>query len=48
MDDYTEKRDLMFERTHSTYAPWIIVRGNASAGVRLLGSAATARPSRRR
>jgi polyphosphate kinase 2 len=34
-DDYTEKRDLMFERTHSAYAPWIIVRGNDKRRARL-------------
>lgn len=27
-DDYTEKRDLMFEKTHTPHAPWIVVRGN--------------------
>jgi polyphosphate kinase 2 len=34
-DDYTEKRDLMFERTHSNHAPWIIVRGNDKRRARL-------------
>jgi polyphosphate kinase len=34
-DDYTEKRDLMFERTHSRHAPWIIVRGNDKRRARL-------------
>ena len=34
-DDYTEKRDLMFERTHSSHAPWIIVRGNDKRRARL-------------
>ena len=34
-DDYTEKRDLMFERTHSDHAPWIIVRGNDKRRARL-------------
>lgn len=27
-DDYSEKRDLMLERTHTVYAPWHIVRAN--------------------
>ena len=34
-NDYTEKRDLMFERTHSAHAPWIIVRGNDKRRARL-------------
>jgi polyphosphate kinase 2 len=34
-DDYTEKRDLMFERTHSSHAPWIVVRGNDKRRARL-------------
>ena len=34
-DDYTEKRDLMFEKTHSAHAPWIIVRGNDKRRARL-------------
>jgi polyphosphate kinase 2 len=34
-DDYTEKRDLMFERTHSSHAPWTIVRGNDKRRARL-------------
>ena len=34
-DDYTEKRDLMLERTHSSHAPWIIVRGNDKRRARL-------------
>jgi polyphosphate kinase len=34
-DDYTEKRDLMFEHTHSRHAPWIIVRGNDKRRARL-------------
>ena len=33
--DYTEKRDLMLERTHSSDAPWIIVRGNDKRRARL-------------
>jgi polyphosphate kinase 2 len=34
-DDYTEKRDLMLECTHSEHAPWIIVRGNDKRRARL-------------
>lgn len=34
-DDYSEKRDLMFERTHTTYAPWHIVRANDKRRARL-------------
>lgn len=34
-DDYTEKRDLMFERTHSSHAPWIILRANDKRRTRL-------------
>ena len=34
-DDYTAKRDLMFEHTHSSHAPWIIVRGNDKRRTRL-------------
>ncbi len=34
-DDYTEKRDLMLERTHSSHAPWIIVRANDKRRTRL-------------
>jgi len=34
-DDYTEKRDVMFERTHTPHAPWIIVRGNDKRRSRL-------------
>jgi len=34
-DDYTEKRDLMFQRTHTGHAPWIIVRGNDKRRARL-------------
>jgi polyphosphate kinase 2 len=34
-DDYTEKRDVMFERTHTDHAPWIIVRGNDKRRARL-------------
>ncbi len=33
--DYTEKRDVMFERTHTPHAPWIIVRGNDKRRSRL-------------
>jgi polyphosphate kinase 2 (PPK2 family) len=34
-DDYTEKRDLMVERTHANQAPWIIVLGNDKRRARL-------------
>jgi polyphosphate kinase len=34
-DDYTEKRDVMFERTHTPHAPWIVVRGNDKRRCRL-------------
>jgi polyphosphate kinase 2 len=34
-DDYTEKRDIMFERTHTPHAPWIVVRGNDKRRCRL-------------
>ncbi|MDW6025310.1 polyphosphate kinase 2 [Mesorhizobium sp. BAC0120] len=34
-DDYTEKRDQMFERTHTEHAPWIIVRSNDKRRARL-------------
>src|SRR5262249_47619434 len=34
-DDYTEKRDQMFERTHTDHAPWIIVRSNDKRRARL-------------
>ena len=34
-DDYTAKRDLMFERSHTSHAPWIIVRGNDKRRARL-------------
>ncbi|MGD9915202.1 MAG: polyphosphate kinase 2 [Rhizobiaceae bacterium] len=34
-DDYTEKRDTMFERTHSNHAPWIVVLGNDKRRSRL-------------
>lgn len=34
-EDYSEKRDLMFQHTHTTYAPWTIVRANDKRRVRL-------------
>ncbi|TIP22322.1 MAG: polyphosphate kinase 2, partial [Mesorhizobium sp.] len=34
-DDYTKARDLMFERTHKEFAPWIIVRANDKRRARL-------------
>ena len=34
-DDYSEKRDLMFERTHTAYAPWTSVRANDKRRARL-------------
>ncbi|RWQ37321.1 MAG: polyphosphate kinase 2 [Mesorhizobium sp.] len=34
-DDYTKARDLMFERTHEEFAPWIIVRANDKRRARL-------------
>ncbi|HTV70177.1 MAG TPA: polyphosphate kinase 2 [Rhizobiaceae bacterium] len=34
-DDYTRNRDLMFERTHSKHAPWIIVRANDKRRARI-------------
>jgi polyphosphate kinase 2 len=34
-DDYTQKRDEMFERTHTDHAPWIILRGNDKRRARL-------------
>jgi polyphosphate kinase 2 len=34
-DDYTEKRDQMFERTHTEHAPWIVVRSNDKRRARL-------------
>lgn len=34
-DDYTKARDLMVERTHKAFAPWIIVRANDKRRARL-------------
>jgi polyphosphate kinase 2 len=34
-DDYTEKRDLMLERTHTPYAPWQVVKANDKRRLRL-------------
>jgi polyphosphate kinase 2 len=34
-DDYTQARDAMFERTHSTTQPWIVVRSNDKRRARL-------------
>ena len=34
-DDYTNARDLMVERTHKEFAPWIIVRANDKRRARL-------------
>jgi polyphosphate kinase 2 len=34
-DDYTKARDLMIERTHKEFAPWIIVRANDKRRARL-------------
>lgn len=34
-DDYTKMRDVMFERTHTPHAPWIIARGNDKRRCRL-------------
>ncbi|MBZ9674659.1 polyphosphate kinase 2 [Mesorhizobium sp. ES1-1] len=34
-EDYTKARDLMFERTHKKFAPWIIVRANDKRRARL-------------
>ena len=34
-DDYTAARDLMVERTHRKFAPWIIVRANDKRRARL-------------
>lgn len=33
--DYTEKRDLMFERTHTRHAPWTVIRSNDKRRARL-------------
>jgi polyphosphate kinase 2 len=34
-DAYTEMRDLMFDRTHTPYAPWTIVRSNDKRRARI-------------
>lgn len=34
-DDYTEKRNLMFARTHSKHAPWTVIRSNDKRRARL-------------
>jgi len=34
-DDYTQKRDLMLERTHTEHAPWAVVRANDKRRARL-------------
>lgn len=34
-DDYSSKRDIMLEQTHSNDAPWIVVRGNDKRRARL-------------
>jgi polyphosphate kinase 2 len=34
-DEYSAMRDLMFERTHTKYAPWIIVRSNDKRRARI-------------
>ncbi|TIT77709.1 MAG: polyphosphate kinase 2, partial [Mesorhizobium sp.] len=34
-DDYTKARDVMVERTHKEFAPWIIVRANDKRRARL-------------
>ncbi|RWP29010.1 polyphosphate kinase 2 [Mesorhizobium sp.] len=34
-DDYTKARDLMFERTHKEFAPWIIIQANDKRRARL-------------
>ena len=34
-DDYTRMRDLMVEKTHSSHAPWIIVRSNDKRRARI-------------
>ena len=34
-DDYSEKRDLMLEKTHTDEAPWIVIRGNDKRRARL-------------
>ncbi len=34
-DDYTKVQELMFERTHTDHAPWVIVRSNDKGRARL-------------
>lgn len=34
-DDYTEKRDMMLEKTHTEEAPWTVIRGNDKRRARL-------------
>ena len=34
-DDYTKKRDLMLEQTHTDHAPWAVVRANDKRRARL-------------
>lgn len=34
-DDYTDARDVMFERTHTEHAPWTVVRANDKRRARL-------------
>ena len=34
-DDYTEKRDVMLERTHKDQAPWVVVRANDKRRARI-------------
>lgn len=34
-DDYTNYKELMFSRTHTTFSPWIIVRANCKKTARL-------------
>lgn len=34
-DDYTEKRDVMLEKTHKEQAPWVVVRANDKRRARI-------------
>lgn len=34
-DDYSEKRDLMLERTHTPHAPWVVIRANDKRRARI-------------
>ena len=34
-DEYSEKRDLMLERTHTPHAPWVVVRANDKRRARI-------------